>query len=358
MKILSNTTFNATPKVGTDTLATINSLEIIRDFTDGISIATLKWNGTEHTLYAPATPILGSAAYKGWSGVSSDDSSNLVTLNLVESKLSSLSIPDASQFATKDDLNNYVSISGGDNITGTLSISGKFTAYNNMEIQGDLFAFGPIYANSQKTNKYVTQNWVNEQGYLKNGAADTIIAYAPDRSTYATFLLNTASDGGWMLRKVSTGLCTYSISPTGGETCQMELTTSGNLTIAGSLSQRSDETLKDILSYEPKFGVNDIANAPIYYFSWKDRKDEVQHLGTIAQYWKEITPECVRGDEGNMSMDYSTIGLISSIINAREVVRHEDDIKVLNTKVDTLTKEINDLKEIISKIENYGKVTN
>lgn len=104
-----------------------------------------------------------------------------------------------------------------------------------------------------------------------------------------------------------------------------------------SVDTASDLTKKNILSYSERFSVKDIANAPVAYFTWNSGKDiTTEHLGTIAQYWKMIAPECVRGEDGNMRMDYSTLGLVSSIINAREIVKHEDEITSLKRRVKEL----------------------
>lgn len=97
--------------------------------------------------------------------------------------------------------------------------------------------------------------------------------------------------------------------------------------VKGTVVQSSDERLKDILSNEPKFGVDEIAKAPVVYFNWLNKIDAKEHLGTIAQYWKEIAPECVSGKDGNMSLDYSTLGLVSAIVNAREIVRLKELLK-------------------------------
>ena len=117
------------------------------------------------------------------------------------------------------------------------------------------------------------------------------------------------------------------------------------LQVKGTVVQSSDATLKDILSTEPRFGVKEIANAPLVYFNWLHRKDTKQHLGSIAQYWNVVTPECVRGNEGNMSMDYATLGLVSGIINARKIVDHEERIKALEEENERLREQIVELKK-------------
>lgn len=94
-----------------------------------------------------------------------------------------------------------------------------------------------------------------------------------------------------------------------------------DVTVDGTVSQSSDINKKDVISYETSIKVEDVANAPIAYYKWKDKEEDTRHLGTIAQYWRGIAPECVRGKEGNMSLDCSTLALVSAIVDAREIVR-------------------------------------
>ena len=115
------------------------------------------------------------------------------------------------------------------------------------------------------------------------------------------------------------------------------VTTKGTFSTSGSYSASSDITKKNVHSYEPRFSVEDIANAPTAYFTWKDLSNNRENLGTIAQYWKMIAPQCVYGQEGiDMTLDYATLGLVSGIINARKIVDHEDRIKALEEENERL----------------------
>lgn len=164
-------------------------------------------------------------------------------------------------------------------------------------------------------------NAIREIAEATGKKKDVVEVYSDTRTKPSSVFLN-SSDGGWKLKnQYGEGLFFNVISPTGGDSNVAKIDASGNMTISGSLSQRSDETLKSVLSFVPNVTIDDIANAPICYFHWKDVEDDVQHIGTIAQYWKNIVPECVRGEEGDMTMDYATLGLVSAIVNAREIVR-------------------------------------
>ena len=120
-------------------------------------------------------------------------------------------------------------------------------------------------------------------------------------------------------------------------TSASSVATKGTFSTSGAYSASSDLTKKNILSYTPEFGVDEIAAAPVAYFTWKDLEDHRVNLGSIAQYWQHIAPECVYGTEGiDMTMDYSTLGLVSSIINARTIVRHDSEIDTLKRRVKEL----------------------
>lgn len=207
---------------------------------------------------------------------------------------------------------------------------------SRLTIFGDTNVSGMLSLND---NAVATQAWATNNFATKD---DAIIGHSltvvGDRAVKPSVIL-TDGDSNWSMDVAKASGSNAAITKyrlLTENTSVFELSQSGDIWLNGSVSQSSDLTKKDILSYEPKLGVNDIAEAPICYFSWKDRKDEVQHLGTIAQYWKEIAPECVRGEEGNMSMDYSTLGLVSSVITAREVVALKARIEELEKRVKEL----------------------
>ena len=108
---------------------------------------------------------------------------------------------------------------------------------------------------------------------------------------------------------------------------------------AQTITQTSDLTRKNILE-DVLFTVDDIAAAPFVKFQWNDRHNDLDvNVGSIAQYWKNILPEAIHGKVGeNLSMEYQTIALGSSIITAREVVKLKEEIKSLKEKIVELEK--------------------
>lgn len=134
-------------------------------------------------------------------------------------------------------------------------------------------------------------------------------------------------------------------------TSASSVSTKGTFSTSGAYSSSSDITKKNILSYNAGFNVHNIAEAPIAYFTWKDLTDNRVNLGSIAQYWQLIAPECIYGTEGiDMTMDYSTLGLVSSIINARAIVSHENEIDKLKKRVEELESENKKLQERVDAL--------
>ena len=95
----------------------------------------------------------------------------------------------------------------------------------------------------------------------------------------------------------------------------------------------SDERLKDIIDYDAVPHIDDIANAPAIHFTWKNKRDEKIHVGTIAQYWQKITPECVHQSRRRfLTVNYDVIALVNTIALAREVNALKHEIAELKNK--------------------------
>ena len=89
----------------------------------------------------------------------------------------------------------------------------------------------------------------------------------------------------------------------------------------------------------------DIAYAPTVRFTWKDMNDNREHLGSIAQYWQIICPECVnKNSKGYLGMQYDVIALLSAISIAKKTIEHERRISELERENSYLRSQINELK--------------
>ena len=95
----------------------------------------------------------------------------------------------------------------------------------------------------------------------------------------------------------------------------------------------SDKRLKDIIDYDAVPHIDDIANAPAIHFTWKNKRDKKIHVGTIAQYWQKITPECVHQSKRRfLTMNYDVIALVNTIALAREINALKREIAELKNK--------------------------
>lgn len=116
---------------------------------------------------------------------------------------------------------------------------------------------------------------------------------------------------------------------------------------AASFNQGSDLRKKTITGDVP-MNLYNVANAPLFKFTWKDEKEySGQHIGSAAQYWQTILPELVSiGSDADMTlaMQYDVIALASAITVAKTVVNHEERIILLERENEALKKEIADLK--------------
>ena len=114
---------------------------------------------------------------------------------------------------------------------------------------------------------------------------------------------------------------------------------------ATSFPNTSDIRVKNV-GEDTRLQLEDIANSPLFKFTWKDKHyDEHTHIGTSAQYWKEIAPELVTeadDDIKTLSLQYDTLAVASSISLAKEVVE-------LKQEIEDLKQEIQELKKLIIK---------
>ena len=121
---------------------------------------------------------------------------------------------------------------------------------------------------------------------------------------------------------------------------EINIDSSGNVN-ATAFYQTSDLSKKNIIG-DTQLTVKDIANAPSVKFTWKNGNSDTQ-VGTIAQYWKDVLPEVVRGTEGTYSVDYSVLATVSSISLAKTIIKQ-------NEKIDKLEKDLQELKAILMKL--------
>jgi hypothetical protein len=166
--------------------------------------------------------------------------------------------------------------------------------------------------------------WTGVRGQIINGNQFNIVDESP---TGNKLYINAKTRDGSNLSTAITDIYFYN-----GANAMTGMTVHAqNFLAEGSVTALSDERLKEIL-HPVGIRIEDIANAPIVAFRWKDGDGEV-HIGSIAQHWQKIVPELTPTDnDGRMSMDYATIALMSAVSLARKVEELEKKIEELEKK--------------------------
>ncbi|MBK8141186.1 MAG: tail fiber domain-containing protein [Chitinophagaceae bacterium] len=118
----------------------------------------------------------------------------------------------------------------------------------------------------------------------------------------------------------------------------MSLFSTGNMTIAGTLTQNSDARLKK--NIQPiQNSLQKILSIGGYQYNWKENyRDKSLQTGLLAQQVEQQMPELVKEDkEGIKSVNYS--GIIPYTVEA---------IKELKKENDELKAELKELKKIVA----------
>ena len=112
-----------------------------------------------------------------------------------------------------------------------------------------------------------------------------------------------------------------------------KLHVNGDVYATGGVTCLSDIRKKDVIEREVKLSIDDIANAPLIYYSLKGEKAHKVRLGSVAQYWANILPETVnKGADGVLSMQYDVQAFTSVVVLARRVRQLEMQIIELKKK--------------------------
>ena len=137
--------------------------------------------------------------------------------------------------------------------------------------------------NSHSEGRYTIANHRSQHVFGEYNIADTSGAVSTARGTYVEIVgKGTAADARSNART---------------------LDWNGNETIAGTLTQSSDERLKDIKAED----IPDVSAVKAVRFTWKADagRDDSEHVGYIAQDVEKVLPFLVKEDaEGNKALDY------------------------------------------------------
>ena len=110
----------------------------------------------------------------------------------------------------------------------------------------------------------------------------------------------------------------------------------------------SDIRFKEVVN-RFQLDVETIAKASLIQYRWKDKRDDVLHVGGIAQEWQKILPETVHEDkEGRLSMDYGVIAFTSAVSLARRIQDQQKEIGDLREKNAQLERRLQRLESMFA----------
>ena len=118
----------------------------------------------------------------------------------------------------------------------------------------------------------------------------------------------------------------------------------GDIHTNGTLIQDSDIRLKSI-NKDILLSIEDIANAPLFEFTYKSDENKRIHVGTSAQYWVEKNNWfCKKQDNGYYDMEIQNLALASAISIAKEFKSYKEETE---STISNMKKEIEELKQLI-----------
>jgi hypothetical protein len=144
----------------------------------------------------------------------------------------------------------------------------------------------------------------------------------------------------------------FTFSASTGNIRAATLTTGGTLTTLGDQVISSDARLKENLK-DLSYTVDDIADAPAVTFDWKDGRG--RSVGSIAQYWENVVPEAVHEDANGKTLAYAQLGVVNTIIIAKEMEAKDREIKSLRDELSSLKAQFDEMKAMMEEIMKERK---
>lgn len=144
-----------------------------------------------------------------------------------------------------------------------------------------------------------------------------------------------------MLRSSSAGRTKVVIHA--GENTGITLDEVTNSIISSSnITTSSDINLKDIISEDTCFTVDNIADAPFFDYTYKNDESKNVQIGTSAQYWQTVCPNSVKANQdGILGLNYQGVALGSAICLAKKIKEQQSEIDELKSQIAELKTMIN-----------------
>lgn len=118
--------------------------------------------------------------------------------------------------------------------------------------------------------------------------------------------------------------------------------TTNSITSTSNITTASDVNIKDIISEDTCFTVDNIADAPFFDYTYKKDESKNVQIGTSAQYWQTVCPNSVKEDEdGILGLNYQGVALGSAICLAKKIKEQQSEIDELKSQIAELKTLIN-----------------
>ena len=152
--------------------------------------------------------------------------------------------------------------------------------------------------------------------------------------------LNNGSSG-ILLKSLATSKSRIAIHA--GDTTGITIDETTNSIISSSnISTTSDINIKDIISEDTCFTVDNIADAPFFDYTYKNDESKNVQIGTSAQYWQTVCPNSVKANEnGILGLNYQGVALGSAICLAKKIKEQQSEIDELKSQIAELKTLIN-----------------
>lgn len=229
----------------------------------------------------------------------------------IKGKLDSVYQPKGTYLTSHQSLSNYVTLDGTQTITGTKTFSSSVEVQDSASITGNLYTSGDIIFDGFAWGTLKNPNSVG------GGIDEDVIWQLPAQSGTLALVSQIPNTSNFV-------------------TLTSDQTIGGTKTFSSSIHapayyQTSDINYKNIKDYI-SLNNSDIANLPIFNFTWKNIKDSDMLSGTSAQDIQKLLPNVVKGND-KLTVDYGALGTILSINAAREIEQLKNRIKELEDKL-------------------------
>lgn len=306
-------------KIGIGTESPSYALSVSGDVSATNFRGALVGNASTATTLATARTIWGQS-FNG----SANISGNMTSVGNVTPSANGNNLGTSSArfniYGTSGNFSSNVTVSGTLSVTGAATFGSTITASGNIAVTKSTTTSSSVSATN--SNGSITLHTSTNRGVYD--------------STKSVWLIATNGTNTWMSAG-NVGI--------GNTAPSQKLHVTGNILASGDVTASSDERLKTIVG-DGNLDLRYIANAPNILFKWNNGQDDKVHGGSIAQYFLTGAKHFVLGsDKDFYSLNYGALATSMAISIAKEVVKHENRITILEKENAKLKARVAELEE-------------